>query len=131
MLLRRGRATREVSIDDSGGDEATAPSLEIPDARPDPEAEYLQREGVRILSDAIGQLTPGMRTAIELRELGELTARETARCMGLSLGAVKSRVFHGRRKLGEALRRYMRSPQTLEATFPPSPVTLTAAHRIS
>jgi RNA polymerase sigma-70 factor (ECF subfamily) len=111
MLLRRGRAMREVSINDMISEEATAPALEIPDANPDPETGYLQREGVRILSLAIRRLTPGMRTVIELRELRELSARETARYMGLSVSAVKGRVFHGRRKLGEALRRYRRSPQ--------------------
>jgi len=111
MLLRKGRAIREVSIDDSNIEEGTAPALEIPDASPDPEAKYLQREGVRILFAAMGQLSPGMRAAIELRELGELTALETARRMGLSVTAVKSRVFHGRSKLGEALRRYRRLPR--------------------
>ena len=111
MLLRKGHAIREVSIDDSNIEEGTAPALEIPDASPDPEAKYLQREGKQILFAAMCQLRPGMRTAIELREFGELTNRETARRMGLSLGAVKSRVFHGRRKLGEALRRFRRSPR--------------------
>jgi len=112
MLLRKGRARREVSIDDSKIEEGTAPALEIPDASPDPEAKYLQREGVRILFAAMGQLRPGLRAAIELRDLGELTLRETARRMDLSLGAVKARVFHGRRKLGEALTCYRRSPRT-------------------
>lgn len=107
MLLRKGRAIREVSIDDSNIEGGTAPALEIPDASPDPEAKYLQREGVRILFAAMGQLRPGMRAAIELRELGELTPLETARRMGLSVNAVKSRVFHGRRKLREKLLRYM------------------------
>jgi RNA polymerase sigma-70 factor, ECF subfamily len=111
MLLRKGRAIREVSIHDSNIEEGTATALEIPDASPDPEAKYLQREGVRILIGAMSQLRPGMRAAIELRELGELTALETARRMGLSVNAVKSRVFHGRRKLREALRRYRRSPR--------------------
>lgn len=111
MLLRRGRAMREVSIADLGVDEETSPALEIPDASPDPEAGYLQQEGVRILSTAMAELRPGMRAAIEMRELGELTTRETARRMGLSVSAVKARVFHGRRKLGEAVRRYRRSPR--------------------
>ena len=106
MLLRKGRAIREVSIDDSNIEEGAAPAPEIPDASPDPEAKYLQREGVRILFAAMRQFTPGMRTAIELRELGELTNRETARSMGLSVSAVKARVFQGRRKLREKVECY-------------------------
>ena len=111
MLLRKGRAIRELSIDDSNIEEGTAPALEIPDASPDPEAKYLQREGVRVLSMAIRRLTPAMRTVLELKEFRELSARETARRLGLSLSAVKGRLFHGRRKIGEALKRYRRSPR--------------------
>jgi RNA polymerase sigma-70 factor, ECF subfamily len=111
MWLRRARALREVSVDNLNSEDETAPALEIPDLSPDPEAEYLQREGMQILFAAIGELRPGMRTAIELRELGELSNRETARCMGLSPGSVKARIFQGRKKLRETLRRYRRSPR--------------------
>jgi len=107
MLLRRGRALREVHIDDSSS-EGTAPGLEVPDTNPDSEARYLQREGAQILAAAMTQLRSGIRRALELRELRELTTQETARRMGLSVSAVKARVFHGRRKLGQAVRRYMR-----------------------
>jgi RNA polymerase sigma-70 factor (ECF subfamily) len=112
MLLRRRRALREVPIDDSGSDEGTTPAIEIADAGPDPEASYLQRERTRILSEAVGQLRPRIRRAIELQELGELSIRETARYMGLSVAAVKARVFHARRALGEALRPNMGSRRT-------------------
>jgi RNA polymerase sigma-70 factor (ECF subfamily) len=111
MWLRRARALREVSVDSLSCEDETLPALEIPDRNPDPEAEYLQREGLQILFTAIGDLRPGMRTAIELRELGELSNRETARRMDLSLGTVKARVFQGRKKLCETLRRYRRSPR--------------------
>jgi predicted DNA-binding protein (UPF0251 family) len=49
-----------------------------------------------------------MRKAIELRELGELSNRDTAARMGVSIGAVKARVFYARRKLAKALARHMR-----------------------
>src|SRR5947209_16789125 len=104
MLLRRGRALREVHIDDSSS-EGTAPGLEVPDTNPDSEARYLQREGAQILAAAMTQLRSGIRRALELRELRELTTQETARRMGLSVSAVKARVYHGRRKLGQAVRR--------------------------
>lgn len=116
MLLRRRRARREVFVDDSGRDEGTVVALEIPDTNPDPEAKYAQREGVQILSAAIAQLRPALREAIELHDLGELTSRETAHRMELSVSAVKARVFHGRRQLGETVRAYRR-PRTSGATF--------------
>jgi RNA polymerase sigma-70 factor, ECF subfamily len=99
MCLRRARALREVSIDDLNGDEETGPHFNIADASPNPEATCMQREEARILWITIRRLTPRMRSVLELKELRELSAQETARQMGLSLAAAKARVFHGRKKL--------------------------------
>jgi RNA polymerase sigma-70 factor (ECF subfamily) len=112
MLLRHGRALREVSVDDHSEAEGNAASLEMPDSSPDPEASYLRRERAQILSETLGNLRPGMRKAIELRELAELSTEETARRMGVSVGAVKSRLFHARKKLRERLSRYLKSYST-------------------
>jgi RNA polymerase sigma-70 factor (ECF subfamily) len=109
MLLRRGRGRREISIDEGRFEPQETARLEIPDSDPDPEVCYLQREKARIVSAAIGTLTPGQRKAITLRELGELSTEETARRMGVSPAAVKSRLLHGRRKLRETLGRYVTS----------------------
>jgi RNA polymerase sigma-70 factor (ECF subfamily) len=106
MLQRKSRGLHEVSIDNSNANEATAPPPEIPDSGLDPEASYSHREWGRVLSSAMSELPAGIREAIQLRELDELSTRETARIMGLSITAVKSRVFHGRRKLRETLKRY-------------------------
>jgi RNA polymerase sigma-70 factor (ECF subfamily) len=104
MLLRKRRALRELPIDDSSSDEGTTPALEIADASPDPETNYLQGERARILSTAVGRLSPGLQRAVELRELGELTTRETARHMGLSVSAVKTRLFRAKSSLAKSLR---------------------------
>ncbi len=112
MLLRRRRGTREVPIAESNSEDETALPLDIADAGPNPEDSCLQREQERILSAAVNELTPRTREAIELRELGELSTGETAKAMGLSVGAVKARVFHGRRKLRQTLKRYVESTGT-------------------
>jgi len=112
MLLRHGRALREVSVDDHSEAEGNAASLEMPDSSPDPEASYLRRERAQILSETLGNLRPGMRKAIELRELAELSTEETARRMGVSVAAVKARIFHARKKLRERLSRYLKSNST-------------------
>ena len=104
MSLRRRRALHEVPADDSSGDHGTTPGPDLADASPDPEATYLQKEEARIVSAAIRHLRPGMRRAVELRELGDLSTQETARRMGLSVAAIKGRVFHARKELGKALR---------------------------
>src|SRR6267143_4807175 len=72
MLLRRGRGLREVSIEDLSGNEETALGLQMRDSRPGPESAFLQGERNRILYEAMDKLTSGIRTAIELRDLGEL-----------------------------------------------------------
>src|SRR5713226_9369022 len=112
MLLRRKRGSREVPIAESSTEDGAALPLDFPDSGPNPEDSCLQREQERILSAAVNELTPGMRKAIELRELGELSTGETAQVMGLSVGAVKARVFHGRRKLQKTLKLYVESRRT-------------------
>ena len=108
-LFRRRRGSREVSVAESKAEDGARVPLDIPDSGPNPEDSCLEREQERILSAAVNELTPGMRKAIELRDLGELSTGETAQVMGLSVAAVKSRIFHGRKKLRQTLQRYVES----------------------
>jgi len=112
MLLRHGRALREVLVDDPGEPGGSAASLQMPDSSPDPETSYMRQERVQILSETLGNLRPGMRKAIELRELAELSTEETARRMGISVAAVKGRLFHARKKLRETLSHYLKANST-------------------
>jgi RNA polymerase sigma-70 factor (ECF subfamily) len=105
MLLRRKRGLHEVPIETSTMKTESALPLDFLDSAPNPEDSYLDREQEQVLSAALNKLRPGIRKAIELRELGELSTGETALVMGLSVTAVKGRVFHGRRKLRETLSR--------------------------
>jgi RNA polymerase sigma-70 factor (ECF subfamily) len=108
MLLRRSRGLREVFIDDLNGNEKTTTPLEVPDSSPDPEASYSQREWVEMLSSAINKLPQGIRRAIQLRGLDERSSEETAQIMGISVAALKGRMFHGRRKLRERLKHFVK-----------------------
>jgi RNA polymerase sigma-70 factor (ECF subfamily) len=112
MLLRRRRGSCEVPIAESTTEGEIALPLDIPDSGPNPEDSCLQREQERILSAAVNELTPGMRKAIQLCELDGRSTEETAQAMGLSVGAVKARLFHGRRKLRKTLERYVESVRT-------------------
>src|SRR6266404_6437495 len=75
------------------------------------------RDSIRLRSNpdsderpaATDKLTPDLRKVIELRDLGELSTEEAARRMGLSVSATKSSVLRDRRKLREALKRYVRA----------------------
>jgi RNA polymerase sigma-70 factor, ECF subfamily len=115
MLLRRRRALSEVPIDDSSSHEETTLASELADVGPDPETTYAQKEEAQLLSAAMRRLRPGMRGAIELCHLRELSNLEASARLGVSVGTVKARVFHARRKLGETLRPYMRSRRICES----------------
>jgi RNA polymerase sigma-70 factor (ECF subfamily) len=112
ILLRKSRGLREALISDSTEGEEAQFVREIPDSGPSPEDNYAQRERRRILFAALNELPHRTRRAIQLRELDERSTEETARIMGISVGAVKARVFHGRRKLRERLKRYFGSAWT-------------------
>ncbi len=112
MKLRRKHRLWDVSLDESAETEEPSARIEVEDQGPNPEQLYAQQEQQRILSQAMNELTPGMRKAIELRELDERSTEETARIMGISVSAVKARVFHGRRKLRERLNHFVGSAWT-------------------
>jgi|SRR5215475_9065785 len=114
MLLRKGRALREVLLNNSSEDETPVSGIKTANPAPDPEANYLKQESAELLRAAIGKLRARLRTAIELRELAELSTQQTAQLMGISVEAVKARVFAGRRKLRTSLRRLGISPKHVQ-----------------
>jgi RNA polymerase sigma-70 factor (ECF subfamily) len=125
MFLRRIGAVREVALDDIRDAPGSAVSLGLHDSNADPETRCSQREEARILSQAVRNLRPGLRTTIVLSELGELSTSETARRMGLSVGAVKARIFRGKRELRRKLachRKPTRRPGTGIARHIPQPL---------
>src|SRR5260370_33300828 len=86
--------------------------MEVLDGSVAPETSYMRRERDQILSETLGNLRPRLRLAIALRELAELSTEETARRMGISVGAVKGRLFHARKKLRAKLSHYMKCNPT-------------------
>jgi RNA polymerase sigma factor (sigma-70 family) len=88
-----------------GHDEDGSPVF--PDFRPNPEEQYLRTEQERMLLLAINRLSPALRRAVKLRELDELSILQTAQVIGVSIAAVKGRVFHARRKLRQILEQRM------------------------
>ena len=106
MKLRKKNASRDVSLDESAETGESSYRIDIEDLGLNPEQLCAQHEQQRILSEALHALTPGLRKAIELRELDERSTEETARILGISVSAVKARVFHGRRKLRDTLNHF-------------------------
>ncbi len=107
MKLRKKHRFWEVSLDESAEAEQPSSHVDVKDQALNPEQLFAQKERQRILSQVMNELTPETRKAIELRELGERSTEETAQILGISVTAVKARVFHGRRRLRESLNRFV------------------------
>src|SRR5260221_4461947 len=96
MILRKKRNSREISAHGPGIDETL---WEVPDSTPNPERRCAEREQGRILKDAISNLRPTIRRALELQILEHRSMEETAALIGISVSAAKARVFHAKAAL--------------------------------
>ena len=99
--LRKKRGIREVPMDEPSPSRELGAPREIQDNSPDQEETYRLRERREIVNATISELRPRVREVVELREFQERSVRETAQIMGISIAAVKGRMFHAR----DALRR--------------------------
>lgn len=102
MLLRRRRGVLGV-LPQSPDNDTDFLSEAFVDQSPNPEESCWRRERTERLTEAINRLGPTIRTAILLRDIEQRSIRETAQILGASIGAVKARVFQGRRKLRKSL----------------------------
>jgi RNA polymerase sigma-70 factor (ECF subfamily) len=98
MLLRSRREVVEISPESP--DDCAKPLMRaFVDLRPSPEESCWRRERKELLTEAINGLGPTIRGTVLLRIVEDRSVEETARILGISTAAVKSRLFHGRRKL--------------------------------
>lgn len=79
---------------------------EVADDAPTPEQQYSQKELQLILASTMEELPMASREVLQLREVEERSTAETARILGLSISAVKSRMLRGRQRLRQALTKH-------------------------
>ncbi len=113
MKLRKRRGASWVSLDEPvETDDRSLMPREVEDWADSPEQRYAKVELEDILNQAIEKLEPQFRTVFTLRDVEEFSTEETARMLGLSVPAVKSRLLRARLKLRERLNKYFkRGPQ--------------------
>jgi RNA polymerase sigma-70 factor (ECF subfamily) len=99
MNLRRNRRAREVPIDEPSPSSEPVAQREFRHHAPDPEQSCSLRERKRIVKSAISGLRQRARNVMELVHLQEHSIRETAQILGISTGAVKTRMFHAKSAL--------------------------------
>ena len=103
--LKSQRSIRFFHIDMFSRDEGYPSSAEIPVER---------SEKCEKLYCAIDSLSPKQRAVIILHYFEEYSCEEIAGIFNCSVGTVKSRLFHARRKLKELLEPYLRSGEWLD-----------------
>jgi RNA polymerase sigma-70 factor, ECF subfamily len=104
MKLRKNRSLREVALEEPVERDGAPPHYEIADDAPNPEQRYAEYERCRILREAIVELRPKLRATVELHHLHG-SVDETAEMLGISMGAVKARLFHAKTLLRRTLRK--------------------------
>ncbi len=109
MRIRRRRSMKEVEFDEPPNGERGQFQREIEDWSHYPESEYARRELQRVIDEALSGLSPRLCMAFRLRNIEELSVKETAARLGLSAHGVKSRVSRARSRLRERLRRIFQS----------------------
>ena len=83
---------REESLDAPGNDAVQR----LADRGPSPERQATNREIATVLTQAIDALDPAYREVLVLRDIEGLSAPEVAKVLGVSVGAVKSRLHRAR-----------------------------------
>jgi len=108
MKIRRRHSEREVVLDELGDNERGSLQREFKDWSIYPEKRYAQLELSEILDDALTGLSPRLSAAFYLRNVEDLSVKETAARLGLSTNGVKSRVSRARSRLRKRLRGILR-----------------------
>ena len=92
------------SIDEGTGDaEEEFKPRQLRGWQDDPEAQYSASERRRIVERSVLQLPAKYRVVLMLRDIEQLSTDQVAEDLGLSVPAVKARLFRGRLMLREAL----------------------------
>ena len=95
---RRGRRVTPLDVF-----EATSPARVLPSPARTPEEDAAHGEEADALRAAIDALPAAYRTVYVLREIEELSTAETARCLGLTADAIKTRLRRARGLLRRGL----------------------------
>jgi RNA polymerase sigma-70 factor, ECF subfamily len=115
MRLRVSRRKRETSLDDVTEAGDVRARLHLAETRLNPEQQFLSNEGRVVLEKGLKKLRPIYAEVLHLRNMEELSTKETARMLELPVGTVKARLHRARTKLARhvqsivARKRYRRN----------------------
>jgi len=110
-LLRQRRDGKMLSLEEPRGSAEETLGSGIAAQADNPEEHCARREMGRMLADAIVQLPADLRQACLLRDVMHYSSQEVADRLGISVVAVRLRLFRARRRLREKLEETLR-PKT-------------------
>jgi RNA polymerase sigma-70 factor (ECF subfamily) len=122
VRMRRQRARSEFFLPETTSEEH-CPIRYVVDSHPDPEQACAYSEARRLVTGALAELSPSIRSAFQLRELQDLSNSEAAEISGVQVGAFKSRISRARSQLAERL-----SPETLAPLQKPLSIPISVLH---
>jgi RNA polymerase sigma-70 factor, ECF subfamily len=107
-VLRQRRDGKMVSLEERRGATEETLGSGIAADEEDPESRCARREMGRLLADAIAELPADLRQACLLRDVMQYSTQEVAERLGISIVAVRLRLFRARRRLREKLQEALR-----------------------
>jgi RNA polymerase sigma-70 factor (ECF subfamily) len=102
-VLRQRRDGKILSLEERRGPNEDTLGGGIPAREDNPEERCARREIGRLLADAIKQLPGDLRQACLLRDVLQYSTQEVAERLGISVVAVRLRLFRAHRRLREKL----------------------------
>jgi len=108
MSRRRRRTHPEASLDDILETYSAPPSCVAADAQSNPETVCSERQLNDLLDKQLLKLRPSLNAAFRLRAIHGFSLQESSEALGISLSAVKSRLFWARRAMARGLQRPLR-----------------------
>jgi RNA polymerase sigma-70 factor (ECF subfamily) len=117
MLLRKRRGVQEIAIDNAG-EMGTYSEWDIKDPRDNPEQCFQRQQRAELIQSGILQLPTALRNVVELQHSNDLSNKEIAQRLGISLAATKSRLLRGRKRLRVFVQREVaKSPARAEPVW--------------
>lgn len=104
MLLRKRKVLLK-HISDAVSEDGETLAMECRDPALNPEQRYMMHQTCEKLDDAIKNLSPKLRSVVELYYRRELRLKDAAEVIGISEVATKSRILSARRTLRRSLKK--------------------------
>ena len=101
-FIRKKRAAT-ISLDQSSDNPDTT-SVTIQSDTPDPEANLINNQKIKLLREVVSKLKPRYRTLVELRYFKEYSYEEISVELDLPIGTVKAQLFRARELLYNILK---------------------------